>query len=61
MKKGLERLAAAGVKNVSLTDFDALIPVAIAEGYIGAEAAPRLLAFRDDPSDQRWINRGEDA
>ena len=40
MKKGLERLAAANVKNVSLTDFDSLVKVAVAEGYIKAEEVP---------------------
>ena len=55
MKKGLERLAAAGLKNVSLTDFDAVAAVAAAEGYIPEADVRRLLAFRDDPADERWI------
>ena len=55
MKKGLERLAAAGVVNYSLTDFDAVVRVAAEEGYIPADAVPRLIAFRDDPSDESWI------
>ena len=55
MKKGLERLAAAGVKNVSLTDFDTIAAVAAQEHYIKDEDIARLLAFRDDPSDESWI------
>ncbi|MCR4805181.1 MAG: orotate phosphoribosyltransferase [Clostridia bacterium] len=55
MKKGLERLAAANVKNVSLTNFDEIARVAAEEGYIPEEAIARLLAFRDNPSDESWI------
>lgn len=55
MKKGLERLAAANVKNVSLTDFDTTISVAAEIGYIKAEDVNRLKAFRDNPSDESWI------
>ena len=57
MKKGLERLAAANVKNVSLTDFDTTIQVAVETGYIKAEDQVRLKAFRDNPSDESWINK----
>ncbi len=57
MKKGLERLAAANVKNVSLTDFDSLVKVAVAEGYIKAEDEQKLLRFRANPSDESWINK----
>ena len=55
MKKGLERLAAANVQNISLSNFDAVCRVAAREGYIKEEDIARLLAFRDDPSDERWI------
>lgn len=55
MQKGLERLAAAGVKNVSLTDFDSVCRVAAEEGYIRPEDIRRLIAFRDNPADQSWI------
>lgn len=58
MKKGLERLAAAQVKNISLTDFDAVAEAAAEEGYVKAEDVKRLLAFRDNPSDESWI-KGE--
>ncbi len=57
MKKGLERLAAAGVKNVSLTDFDTVIRVAAEESYIRPEDVARLTAFRDNPSDESWISK----
>ncbi|MBQ2468732.1 MAG: orotate phosphoribosyltransferase [Clostridia bacterium] len=55
MKKGIERLAAANVKNVSLTNFDAVVRVAVEEGYIKDTDEARLLKFRDDPSDESWI------
>ena len=55
MKKGLERLAAADCKNVSLTDFDEVANVAVEENYIRPEDEKRLLAFRDNPSDESWI------
>ena len=56
MKKGLERLADAQVKNVSLTDFDTVIEVAAKIGYIEETDVVRLKAFRDNPSDESWIN-----
>ena len=55
MQKGLDRLAAARVQNVSLCDFDTLIEVAAREGYIEREACARLRRFRDDPSDESWM------
>ena len=55
MKKGIERLAAANVKNVSLTNFDAIAEVAANEGYIKKEDIARLIAFRNNPSDESWI------
>ena len=58
MKKGLERLAAANVINHSLTDFDVIAEVAAEQGYIRAEDVRRLIAFRDDPSDESWISGG---
>ena len=56
MKKGLDRLAEAAVKNVSLTDFDAVIDTAAKEGYIKMEDRERLIKFRNNPSDESWIN-----
>ena len=55
MKKGLDRLAAAGLKNVSLTNFDVMVSVAGEEGYINPSDIERLLAFRDNPADESWI------
>ncbi len=55
MKKGLERLSAANVVNHPLTDFDVIAEVAAEEGYIRPEDVARLIAFRDDPSDESWI------
>ena len=55
MKKGLERLAAADVRNISLTDFDTVCRVAAQTGYIKEEDIKRLIAFRDNPSDESWI------
>ena len=55
MKKGLERLSAAQVTNHSLTNFDVIARVAAEEGYIQPEDVKRLLAFRDNPSDESWM------
>ena len=55
MQKGLDRLAEAQVTNHSLTDFDAIAEVAAQEGYIRSEDVQRLIAFRNNPSDESWI------
>ena len=55
MQKGLDRLAAANVKNVSLSNFDAVVEVAAETGYIKPEDKERLIAFRNNPSDESWI------
>ena len=55
MQKGLDRLAAADVKNISLTDFDTIVALAAKTGYIRPEDEARLLAFRNNPSDESWI------
>lgn len=55
MQKGIDRLAAAGVKNHSLTDFDTVARIAGEEDYIEKADVKRLIAFRDDPSDESWI------
>ncbi|MCQ2400097.1 MAG: orotate phosphoribosyltransferase [Clostridia bacterium] len=57
MQKGLERLKEASVKNVSLTNFDVITKVAVENGYIKAEDEKKLLAFRNDPSDESWIKK----
>ena len=55
MQKGLDRLAAANVKNVSLTNFDVIAQVAADENYIKPEDVSRLIRFRNNPSDESWI------
>ena len=55
MQKGLDRLAEANVKNVSLTNFDTIAEVAAETGYIKTEDIERLIAFRNNPSDESWI------
>ena len=55
MKKGLERLAAAEVKNVSLCDLDTLGEVAADKAYIAPEDKERLIKFRNNPSDESWM------
>ncbi|MDD3213400.1 MAG: orotate phosphoribosyltransferase [Eubacteriales bacterium] len=55
MKKGVERLAAANVKNVSLSNLDALADVAVDTGYITPAQKEGLLRFRDNPADESWM------
>ncbi|NLL30040.1 MAG: orotate phosphoribosyltransferase [Clostridiales bacterium] len=55
MKKSVERLEAAKVKNISLTNFDIIAEVAAEEGYIKTEDIEKLIAFRNNPSDESWI------
>ena len=55
MKKGLQRLEENKVKNISLTNFDVIAQVAAEEGYIKAGDIQRLIAFRNNPSDESWI------
>lgn len=59
MQKGLDRLAAADVKNISLTNFDTIAQVAADEGYIPESDISRLIAFRNNPSDESWIGGGK--
>ena len=58
MAKGLRRLEEAKVENHSLTDFDVITQVAAREGYISAGDIDRLIAFRNNPSDESWITGG---
>ena len=55
MKKGLDRLAEANIKNISLTDFDCIAEVASEQGYIKPEDVKRLIDFRNNPSDESWF------
>ena len=56
MQKGLDRLAAANVKNVSLSNFDVLAEVAAEKGYIRSEQVERLIRFRNNPGDESWMH-----
>ena len=55
MQKGIDRLAAADVRNISLTDFDTVANVAAQTGYIKPEDVAKLIKFRNNPSDESWI------
>ncbi|MBR6444387.1 MAG: orotate phosphoribosyltransferase [Firmicutes bacterium] len=55
MKKGIDRMAEKNIRNISLSDLDTLVDVAVEEGYIHPEDKARLLKFRDDPSDESWM------
>ncbi|MCQ2181986.1 MAG: orotate phosphoribosyltransferase [Bacteroidales bacterium] len=55
MKKGLDRLAEANVENHSLSNLDVLVEVASENGYIAPEWKERIIAFRNNPSDESWI------
>ena len=57
MKKGIEKLAAADVKNVSLTNLDVIAKVAAETGYIAESDIEKVLKFRDNPSDESWIGK----
>ncbi|MBR2512014.1 MAG: orotate phosphoribosyltransferase [Firmicutes bacterium] len=55
MKKGIDRMAEKDIKNISLSNLDVLVDVAVEDGYICPEDKDRLLKFRDDPSDESWM------
>ena len=57
MKKGIERLKDANVKNISLTNFDCIAEIAAEENYIKPSDVSRLIAFRNNPQDESWINK----
>ena len=57
MKKGLDRLAEAKVTNYSLSNLDTLVEVAAEEGYIANEDKQRIIAFRNNPSDESWMKK----
>ena len=60
MQKGLDRLQAANVRNVSLSDFDTLCEVAADLGYIRPDDIARLRRFRANPSDESWMTHREE-
>lgn len=49
LQKGIDRLAAAELKNVSLSDFETLSRVALEENYITESEYKMVTAFRLDP------------
>lgn len=57
MQKGIDRLKEANVKNISLTNFDTIAKIAAEENYIKSEDVARLIAFRNNPSDESWITK----
>ena len=57
VEKGLDRMAEADVENHSLSNLDALVEAAAEEGYIKQEDCARIIAFRNNPSDESWINK----
>lgn len=59
MKKGIDRMVAANVKNISLTNFDVIAKVAAEENYITEGDIERLIAFRNNPNDESWIEVGK--
>ncbi len=57
MKKSIERFNESNIKNISLTDFDSITKVSAQEGYIDKSDIQKLISFRDNPSDESWIER----
>ncbi len=57
MKKGIDRMAEAGIEWVSLTNFDTVAEVAAEQNYISSDDIARLIAFRNNPSDESWITQ----
>jgi len=57
MAKSKQRLEEANVQNVSLSNFDTMVEVAAEQGYIKREDIERLIAFRNNPSDESWIKQ----
>ncbi len=57
MKKGIDRMAEAGIEWVSLTNFDTVAEVAAEQNYISSDDIAKLIAFRNNPSDESWITQ----
>lgn len=55
LKKGIDRLEKANVKNISLTNFDTIAKVAADKGFIAQDDIARVIAFRNNPSDESWM------
>ena len=56
LQKGIDRMQEAQVKNVSLSNYDALVEVAVEQDYIKAEDVKKLQAFQKNPSDSGWMD-----
>ena len=57
MRKATERLAEHNVRNVSASDYDTLLSVAVEENYIKESDVEALLNFRNNPSDESWMSK----
>ena len=55
MEKSKIKLQEANVKNISLSNFDTMAQVAAEEGYITEKEIEKIIAFRNNPSDESWI------
>ena len=55
MEKSKKSLEEAKVRNISLSNFDIMVEVAVEEGYIKPEDKEKLIAFRNNPNDESWI------
>lgn len=60
MQKGKERLAETGLAQHSLCSFDTLVQVAAQSGRIAQSDIERLIAFRDAPEDENWMQTNKD-
>ena len=56
LQEGIDRMKEAQVKNVSLSNYDALVEVAVEQDYIKAEDVKKLQAFQKNPSDSGWMD-----
>ncbi|MEG2001459.1 MAG: orotate phosphoribosyltransferase [Clostridia bacterium] len=56
LQKGVDRLAEANVKNVSLSNFSTLSHVALEKGYISEKEFRMVNAFQKNPSDESWLD-----
>ncbi len=57
MQKGIDRLTEANIINHSLCNLDTLVDVAVEEQYIAPEDKAKLIAFRNNPSDESWATK----
>lgn len=57
MKKGVDNMTAAGVKNVSLACLDDVVSAAVDKGIISDDEGRKILAFRDNPVNNDWLEK----